>query len=87
MASTKVVIISVFAVVFLVTVIVSTGCKSQQRVVNTDSMPGHALSDLGGNRNRTQSDGVIYLGSDYKQSATADFGPKDVDFDFKTLKR
>jgi hypothetical protein len=87
MTSTKIVVISVFAVVFLITVIVSTGCKSQQRVVNTDSMPGHALSDLGGSGNRTRSDGVIYLGSDYKQTSTADFGPKDVSFDFKTLRR
>ncbi|MBP7211756.1 hypothetical protein KBA27_02880 [bacterium] len=77
------ILIIVFALLFLVG-ITTVGCKSQHHSawVNTDSLPGKAL-------NSQNSSGVVYLGSTNNQddADVVNFGPKDVNFDFKSLKR
>ena len=75
-------LIIVFALVLFIG-FVTVGCKQtiKNSWVNTSSMPGKTFNrsaKLGGST-------VISLGSD-KTAKNADFGPGDVNFDFRVLK-
>jgi len=79
----------VFALL-LFTSIFTVGCgkKHADGWVNTQSMPGNTFSNHASTSTssaKTQSSKVIYLGSD-ERSSSSNFGPRDVSFDFKTLK-
>lgn len=80
-------IVIVFALVLLMGVV--TGCKqkTQNSWVNTNSMPGQTFSKYTPNKNNAQngSSTVIYLGAD-KDASSANFGPRDVSFNFRDLK-
>lgn len=88
MFSSKVkVLVSVFAL-FLFTGLVTAGCKqkSQHEWVNTSSMPGQTFTKYTNQSNAKQSNStIVYLGSD-SDSSNANFGPRDVSFEFKNLK-
>lgn len=81
-------LIIVFAL-FLVVGIITVGCKqkSDQGLVNTNSLPGRTFTGYAGYngaKNNSNSK-ILYLGSD-KTAANVNFGPKDVSFNFKDLK-
>lgn len=86
MNSSKLKTLVIVTALLLVTSIITVGCKSKKPEdgwVNTGSLPGHTFTK-GANSNHNNS-GVIYLGSN-SSSSDVDFGPKDVSFEFKSLK-
>lgn len=82
----------VFALL-LVTSMFAVGCSQQQKGqggwVNTNSMPGHTFTQY---RKYVKSDAkqsnstIVYLGSKDDESNNANFGPRDVNFEFRNLK-
>lgn len=82
-SSKKKAIIFVFALL-IVTGFIAAGCKQKPRKsswVNTDSLPGHTFSS----HKEKQSSAIVYLGSEGENTGV-EFGPKDVSFDFNTLR-
>ncbi len=82
-SSRKKAIVFVFALL-IVTGFIAVGCKQKPRKsswVNTDSLPGHTFSS---NKKKHNSN-IVYLGSE-GESSGANFGPKDVSFDFYALR-
>lgn len=74
----------VFALLLLVGMI-TVGCgkqKPKNAWVNTNTLPGHTFAQ---NAQKSQSSGVVYLGSDNKSSYNG-FGPRDPSFEFKDLR-
>lgn len=78
----------IVAALLMITSLMTVGCqaKGKKGWVNTASLPGHAYSKYTnqGNAKRNTST-VIYLGSD-DNASEVDFGPRDVSFEFKSLK-
>ena len=87
MISTKVKVVVVFAL-FLFTGVITVGCKKKSEVawVNTNSLPGNTFTQHANNSGAKHSNPtVVYLGSD-STSSDANFGPKDVSFEFRELR-
>ena len=89
MNSTKAKALVIVFALLVFTGIAAVGCKSTHHAawVNTDSMPGKTFNKYLGGSQKTNSPAVVYLGSKDDQSQDMNFGPKDVSFDFKSLKR
>jgi len=83
MISSKVKAICIVSALLLFTGIVSSGCgqKPKSAWVNTNSMPGNTFVQHHQSTNST----IVYLGSSSHPSNT-NFGPKNVSFEFQTLK-
>lgn len=67
--------------------VISVGCGKSGGMVNTDSMPGHKLQKYRRyiNYNQSPDKSTIVL-RNQNDDSNADFGPKDVNFDFKNLR-
>lgn len=75
-------------VLFLFVGIISVGCKKKTDPawVNTNSLPGNTFTQYTNNNNvRPHSSAIVYLGSN-NSDADVKFGPKDISFEFKSLK-
>ena len=83
-------IVIVFALL-LFTGVTTVGCgqKAKGTWVNTNSLPGNTFVQHNGSSAK-RSNAIVYLGSDSSRSPSAssdsNFGPKDVNFDFKSLR-
>lgn len=87
-SSNKKTLVIVF-VLLLLTSIITVGCKSKAKGawVNTSSLPGNTfVNHSAGSSSGRSNSGIIYLGSDDK-SSDVNFGPRDVSFEFRSLKR
>ncbi len=87
MISSKVKALAVVFVLLVLTGTVTVGCsqKAKYAWVNTSSLPGTAYQQYLPKNTKNNSSTVVYLGSD-KDSPNVNFGPRDVNFDFRTLK-
>lgn len=87
MVSSKVKAIIIVFALFLVTGIVTVGCKQKDSWVNTKSMPGNTFKEYRHTSANAKNDSstVVYLGDD-KNAPNVQFGPKDVSFNFRDLK-
>ncbi len=87
MLSSKLKSLVVVFVLLVFTGFVTVGCKqkAENKLVNTSSMPGQTFSKHSLNSQKTGNSGIIYLGSGY-DTPKANFGPRDVSFDFKSLR-
>lgn len=92
MISTKVKALVIVFALFLFTGIITAGCKKKSEVawVNTNSLPGntftqHTSTSTSTGDAKRSSSAIVYLGSD-SSSSDANFGPRDVSFEFRSLK-
>ena len=84
MVSSKAKTFVIIAVLLLAAGVTAVGCgfKSKDALVNTGTLPGHTFKN-GSNQGNSA---IVYLGPE-NQSADVNFGPKDISFEFKHLKR
>lgn len=84
MVSSKAKIFVIIAVLLLAASITAVGCgkKSEGKFVNTETLPGNTFKE---HSSQGQS-AIVYLGSDNK-SSDVNFGPRDISFEFRELKR
>lgn len=77
----------VFAILIF-TSIITVGCKARQDddLVNTKQLPGKKFSKYLPTENKKNTSRVVYLGTDENSRSSSSFGPRDVNFDFYTLK-
>lgn len=83
MISSKVKSIVIVFALFLITGIITAGCrqKAENSWVNTDSLPGHAHRG----KNAAKPDPtVVYLGDE--DGPNVQFGPRDISFKFRDLR-
>jgi len=72
----------------LVTSIVAVGCGQQSTKnawVGTDTLPGKTFTNNASSNAKRSSSTIVYLGSS-NESQDANFGPRDVNFDFQALR-
>jgi len=83
MSASSVKTLAVVFVLLFLTGFVMAGCKQKAKStwVNTSSMPGQTFVK---HNNAQQSHAVVYLGQEKQQEVQ--FGPQDVNFDFKSLR-
>lgn len=89
MNSTKIRALVIVFALLVITSIITVGCKSKSKAgwVNTNSMPGNTfVNHRAGNNAKRNNSTIVYLGSD-SDSSGSNFGPKDVSFEFKDLKK
>lgn len=67
------------------TVTVGCGQKTKNTWINTSSLPGTTYQKYSHNDEKSNNSTVVYLGSD-KNAPNVNFGPQDVNFDFRNLK-
>jgi len=88
MISTKVkTLVIVFALLFSICII-TVGCKKKSGpgLMNTDSLPGHAVTKYANlKNNRNNNSNIVYLGAE-NASSDPNFGPRDVNFEFNALR-
>jgi len=80
-------LVIVFALLFSICII-TVGCKkkSDQGLMNTDSLPGHAAAKYAKLKHNKQSNSnIVYLGSE-NETSNSIFGPRDVSFEFNALR-
>lgn len=79
-------VVAVILVLFLLTGLITVGCKQKTKSawVNTNSMPGNTFKSHTSEKSRSSK--VIYLGSNDNR-ADVNFGPQDVNFEFRNLRR
>jgi len=91
MDTLKIKTLVIVAVLFLSVGLITVGCKKKSAAawVNTASMPGNTFSQHSNSAKNRSSSNVVYLGSDNDSSSNSsgsNFGPRDVNFEFKNLK-
>lgn len=92
MNSSKVKALVIVFTLFLLTGLVSVGCKQKQKNawVNTSSLPGQTFANHNMSDSKQANPGIVYLGSSSSQSSSSqsssNFGPREVNFDFQNLK-
>lgn len=87
MSSSKVKTFAIVFALFLLAGFVTVGCKQKttNAMVNTNSMPGQTFAKHGNQNVQQNNSTIVYLGSD-SRSRSANFGPKDMSFEFENLK-
>ena len=66
----------------------TVGCKQKSEEkswVNTKSMPGSTFKSHAKTNSSKKSSAIVYLGSGYSSNSNG-FGPRDISFEFKSLK-
>lgn len=75
----------VFALLFVIS-FAAVGCRPKEKThawVNTSSMPGQTFATHSSAKRGNSA--VVYLGTN-DDSSNVNFGPKDVNFEFKSLR-
>lgn len=73
----------------LMTGLFTAGCKqkTENAWVNTSSMPGNTFATHSNKGNaKRHNNAIVYLGSNSSTRSDDNFGPRDVDFNFRNLK-
>lgn len=91
MNSSKVKALVIVFTLFLLTGLVSVGCKQKPKNawVNTSSLPGQTFANHSMSDSKQANPGIVYLGSNSSGSSSqsnSNFGPREVNFDFQNLK-
>lgn len=89
MSNNKAKALAIIFVLFLITGLTTVGCKQKTKDtwVNTKSLPGNTFVDHSASNTKQGASTIVYLGSDSKKESSSDgFGPRDINFDFKTLR-
>ena len=88
MESSKVKALVIVFSLFLLTGLITVGCKQKPKNawVNTSSLPGQTFTNHSASDTKQATPGIVYLGSSSGSQSSGNFGPREVNFDFQNLK-
>lgn len=88
MNSSNIKTLVIVCALLVITSFIAAGCRSKTKDgwVNTSSMPGQTFAKHAPNSANNSKSTIVYLGND-KDTPNVNFGPKDISFEFKSLKR